>query len=60
MLGLGVVMFCFTGLDLASGVHSLALWLGLVAWAVVIGCCWWILKETRNAPTSDSSKEGAQ
>ncbi len=34
LAGLGVVLTLFTVLDLASGVQSTALYLGLVAWPV--------------------------
>ncbi len=44
VLGVGVVMFGFTGFDVASGVRSTALWIALLAWPVVIFATGWILK----------------
>lgn len=42
-LGLSVIMFGFTGLDVGSGNSSTALWIGLIAWLIMIVISGWTL-----------------
>ena len=53
MLGLGVILFCFSGIDLASGARELSIWMSLVGWAAVVAICWTILAKGANKTTAD-------
>lgn len=55
MLGLGVMLFCFCGLDLASGARELSIWMSLVGWAAVVGICWAILAKGANKTAAGPS-----
>lgn len=54
ILGLGVVLTGFTLFDVASGAQSTALWVGLVAWPLVVVLSGWILKGTPYQGSVDS------
>ena len=45
MLGLAVLLFCFTGADLAAGANETSMWLSLLGWAAIVGICWAILAQ---------------
>ena len=54
LLGSAVLMTGFTGLDLASGVASTALWLALFFWPLVVAICWWILASDKSKSADET------